>query len=137
ACAGLADRGYGISRVMGLVLPAFLAWLLAQHGVAAWSRSGLLLLSLLLALPLLRAAMPAVMPAVMRRSAILPGSGRTVLRIEAVFLALFALGLLLRLFDPDLWAPALGGEKPMEYALLNAILNGTTFPPHDPWFSGG
>ncbi|MGE0806095.1 MAG: DUF2298 domain-containing protein, partial [Burkholderiaceae bacterium] len=133
ACAGLADRGYGISRVMGLVLPASLAWLLAQHGVAAWSRSGLLLLSLLLALPLLCAAMPAVM----RRSAILPGSGRTVLRVEAVFLALFALGLLLRLFDPDLWAPALGGEKPMEYALLNAILNGTTFPPHDPWFSGG
>ena len=46
--------------------------------------------------------------------------------LALVFLAL------IRARMPDPW----GTERPMDFALFNAIQRSTNFPPHDPWLAG-
>jgi len=129
----LADRGYGVSKTLGLLLLAWLSWLgpsLKAVPFAQWWIA--LALGLLIGLSGVVAwrTRAALRQFVRDRGALL-------LTEEAVFLVLFGLFLLIRIGNPDLWHPARGGEKPMEFAYLNAIIRSTHFPPYDPWHAGG
>ena len=58
---------------------------------------------------------------------------RVLLCVEAVFVVTFGVFLSSRSLNPAIvW-----GEKPMDFAILNASLRATAMPPPDPWVAGG
>jgi YYY domain-containing protein len=59
--------------------------------------------------------------------------GRELALVEAVFLVTFLCFLGCRAMNPAIY----WGEKPMDFAYLNAIVRSRTMPPVDPWFAGG
>ena len=132
ALPGLADGGYPLARIAGLLLWAWLVWLAGSNGIA-FSKTTI-------AVALGVVALVGAWQAWRQRDALKKEWGRRwklYLFIELLFLAFFLLDLLIRLGNPDLWHPSKGGERPMNFAQLNAILKSTTFPPYDPWFAGG
>ena len=136
----LPDRGYGLARALGLLAVSWIAWSLAAYRLLPWTRGTLLLAVLLLGLGAgLAIRLAGGAPAVLGREwlAWLRRERGLLLATEAVFLGAYVLFLLIRAANPDLWHPLRGGEKPMEFAYLNAVIKTTFFPPYDPWFAGG
>ena len=130
---GLSDRGYLFAKVLGLLLLAYLCWLLSNWRLAAFSHSSALLVTFLLA----GASLLLVLWLRKTFWAFLRERWRLLLLEECLFTLAFLLFVLIRSFDPDLWQPFLGGEKPMELAFLNGMLRSSSMPPLDPWFAGG
>ncbi|HEY4723652.1 MAG TPA: DUF2298 domain-containing protein, partial [Anaerolineae bacterium] len=109
---GLRDRGYGVSRVLGLLLVSFVIWLLASLRIVAFSR-------VTIALTVLALIVVGGWLAYRQRAALRTfwqESRRIILIEEILFVAAFAVFLFIRFGNPDLWHPAMGGEKPMDFA---------------------
>ncbi len=129
----LADRGWAVARTAGVLTTSWLAWLAASLGWA--DHTPALVWAAAAALGLVSAGL-----AWRDRSGLrawLAANRRLVVAEEAVCLGLFAFFLAIRVGNPDLWHPYYGGEKPMDFAYLNAVLRTVAFPPYDPWFAGG
>ncbi|MGC8855893.1 MAG: DUF2298 domain-containing protein, partial [Anaerolineae bacterium] len=132
AFAGLGARAYPLSRAVGLLVLAYLSWMSGSLGL------GYTRLSIGLAFGLM--AVSGLGLGWMRREELRgewQANRRYYLLVEGIFLAFFLFDLLIRLGNPDLWHPAKGGERPMDFSYFNAILKSTSFPPYDPWFAGG
>ena len=129
----LADGGYAVCKLAGMLLVAWFAWAVSSLKIPIWSQAGVLFSLALLA------ALSAFFG--YRRRTRLLGFLREHWRrlawIELIGIVAFAAMILVRLTNPDLWHPYKGGEKPMDFAYLNGVLRSTTFPPIDPWFAGG
>ncbi len=128
----LPDRGYAAARVLGPAAVIFPAWWMASTGAMRFDVP-----AILASVGLLAAASGAVVwrrRAEVRRA--LAGAVAPILVTEALILLAFGAMLMLRVRNPDLWHPVFGGEKPMDFAHLNAVIRGPTFPPYDPWHAG-
>jgi uncharacterized membrane protein len=125
---GFPDRGYGLSKAMGLLLVGFLNfWLgnvlsLANYPLLLW------ILAVLL-----------VPAGVVAQRGRWPGQGeprrtlwRAILVEEVIFLVAFAAWTTVRLQNPDIYAT----EKPMDFMLLQVSGFAHHFPPPDAWLSG-
>jgi YYY domain-containing protein len=131
----LPDRGYILARPVGVLLLAWMSWILTNVTPLHYTRGTILLAFGLIA-------------GVSLGTLLLPGQRRRLLDLwrtqkrlilvsEGLFLAFFVLFWFIRWGNPDLWHPWKGGEKPMDFAYLNAVIKSTEFPPYDPWFAGG
>ncbi|GMR09915.1 MAG: hypothetical protein BMS9Abin28_0736 [Anaerolineae bacterium] len=132
AFPGLRDGGYPLSKLVALLFIAWASWMAASLGLR-YTRGTILLMVLLLA---------AVSAALAWRDreallALFRERRREILFIEALALGFFLFDLAIRIGNPDLWHRYLGGEKPMDFSYLNAVLRSSTFPPYDPWYAGG
>ena len=150
----LADRGYALSRCLGLLLWGFFFWLSVSFGLAGNNTGGLMLALVVLAalavwLNWRGDGGPRTKDDGFAEKKTAPGSGSLVdglrsvvqwlksnltyvLSVEVLFLLAFAFWAFVRANNPELT----GTEKPMEIAFIDAIMHSPTFPPHDPWLSG-
>ncbi|HEY5003012.1 MAG TPA: DUF2298 domain-containing protein, partial [Ktedonobacteraceae bacterium] len=129
----LPERGYLFSKLCGVLLLAYLSWLLASlhllafSNVSLWFGVGILLVCSGASFLWQRQAI----------STFFREHWRMLLAAEGLFTLAFLLFVVIRAFNPDLWNIYRGGEKPMELAFLNAVLRSSYMPPYDPWFAGG
>jgi len=133
AMRGLADRGYVFSKILALLLLAYGAWVAGSLRLLPFTRSTLLLMVLILgavATVIVRARREEIV-------AFVRAQRQHILFVEGLFFLFYLFFIFVRLGNPELWHPAFGGEKPMNFAYFNAILKTTWFPPYDPWFAGG
>ena len=133
ACPAFPDRGYGLAKTLGILLTGWLVWLAAGLGVGRFERPWIWACAAAIA------CVAAGLAWIRRReyAAFLRAHWRWMLAADLVFLAAFALMAGMRMGNPDLWHPVRGGEKPMDFAYLNAVLRSDQFPPQNPWFAGG
>ena len=132
----LADRGYALSRALGLLIWGYVFWMFATLGIAQNDLGGLLL-----ALTVLGGLSAWVF--VNRKPVLSKVEGsefvnwfgenrRLILTTEIVFLIFFGLFAFFRAANPEI----VGTEKPMELMFINGIMKSPTFPPRDPWLAG-
>jgi YYY domain-containing protein len=126
-------RGFVIGRALAWLALAFIPWWLTSLlGTFFWTSGGLWLTVVFFA---------AISLAVGYRRreemiAYVRANWRAMLFCELLFIGALAFGMLLRAVNPDLWHGARGGEKPMDFAYLNAVLRTPVFPPPNPWLAG-
>ncbi|MEA2515162.1 MAG: hypothetical protein QOJ59_4651 [Thermomicrobiales bacterium] len=126
-----ADAGWSFARLVTLIVAGYLVWIGASLSVFsfrtvwAWIAVAIVASTWLL----MRRGNAASRPS--------PRQKRAAWASEGVFWAVFIVFLAYRWINPDSWHPLWGGEKPMEFAHINAILRSAHFPPYDPWFADG
>ncbi len=129
----LRDRGYCLSRALGWLLGGWLLWWLASFRLAINSVVNAWLTVAVLAIFGLAVAI--LQWRTLR--AFLRERWPLLLFGELLFAAAYLFFIRLRMGNPDIWQPWFGGEKFMEFAMLNGTLRSPYFPPVDPHFAGG
>ncbi len=140
----LPDRGYAFTKMLGLLLVAYLYWLAGSLGFLGNSAGGILVVLALVALSAFwlyrrdkrenrpeEAAGEAESSSPSLARWLRDNLGQVVIT-ELVFAVLFLGWVWVRSQNPAIAAT----EKPMEFAFLNAIGRSPSFPPLDPWLSG-
>lgn len=129
----LPDRGLLVSKTLGVLVLAWTSWVAVSLGLGTATRLEAVLVFVLL-------LCVGATVAYLRRKDILDfvrHNRRLLLFEEGLFWVAFLYDVWVRSLNPDLWHPALGGEKPMDLAYLNAAIRSPIYPPYDPWYSGG
>jgi YYY domain-containing protein len=128
--SGLPDKGYTLSRTVGMMLVTFVFWLLASYGFLDNSVGSIILSWLIVAILSLwiyaRLGDVRDIFAWWRENRIL------FIVTEVLFFGLFFMWVIYRAHQNQI----LFTEKPMELAFMSAVQRSTTFPPNDPWMSG-
>lgn len=132
ALPGIKDKGYGFSKIIGFLLFAYIAFVLGSVGFAVTR-------SLLLGVVAIIVLAGLITAYVTRHNLVrdVKRIWKQILVEEAITLVMFAFFLFIRWLNPDLWHPWRGGEKPMDFSYLNAVIKSTVFPAYDPWYAGG
>ena len=124
----LPSRGYGYTRMFGLLLVSYVHWLLCTARILPNDARGVHASALLLvavgSLSWLRKR--AELVSYLRRE------WRQILTVEALFIVVSLIYALHRSYDPAINHT----EAPMDFAFLNGILHSPSMPPRDPWLSG-
>ena len=127
------DGGFGVSKMLGLALPAVAVFVAVTWLGLAFTRG--------LVAAVFAAWFVAAIVLGRRRGALLAAvwvqRRRAILWAAALSTATFLAFVALRSMNPDLWHPSRAGEKPFELTMLTSVMRTRTLPPYDSWMSGG
>lgn len=127
---GLPDKGYMLSRALGMLLVAFVYWIMASYGFIANTTSGMILAwFIVLILGLL--AYFNIGERVKWRE-YWRENRRAIIFAEILFISLFAIMFVYRAYQNDTATT----EKPMEMMFISSIMRSEIFPPNDAWMAG-
>ncbi|MEK6753271.1 MAG: DUF2298 domain-containing protein [Chloroflexota bacterium] len=132
ALPGLKQYVYPLGRIVGLVLLAWLSWMGGSVGIPYTRVS--------ISVAFVMVVVAGVGLWMKRRDQFKEewnANRRFFVIVEILFFVFFLIDLLIRLGNSDMWHPAKGGERPMDFSYFNAVLRSESFPPYDPWFAGG
>ena len=127
------DKGFLFSKIIGLLILGYLTWILLSLKVTNFSKS-------LVFIVLSFMSISSILIFLFNKQNFINSiklNWKMFLRMELLFLSAFLIFVLIRMLNPDLWHPNLGGEKPMDLAYLTSVMKSSIMPPYDPWFSGG
>ncbi|MFN3492345.1 MAG: DUF2298 domain-containing protein, partial [Anaerolineales bacterium] len=129
---GLKQYSYALGRIAGILLLGWLAWMAGSIGLDYTRLS--------IGVAFAAVAVTGITVGLKRKDEIIAdwkSNHRFFIMAEVIFFTFFVIDLLIRLGNPDLWHPAKGGERPMDFSYFNAVLKSTSFPAYDPWYAGG
>lgn len=119
----LPDRGYSISKLIGLLLVTYMVWITVSLGILGFGLAVVVFSLAVLYFISLRKFDPGILS--------LKGIA---LKSELVFVVSFLALTLVVMNKPDIYGPH--SEDFMDFAFLQSLLRSTHFPPPDPWMAG-
>ena len=127
-CKALPDRGYGISKIIGIAIFSWSCWILASIHAVPFSRTQ----AFFVFLTLFGVSWFLMMKQWESLGAYLKEKWLALTGMEILYFVLLAIFLMIRTYHPN----AIWGEKPMNISFINAVYRASYFPPEDPWISG-
>ena len=125
-CGRLPDKGYSISKILGLLLLMYFSWLLASAHILKFGYINVAFsLLILLALSLFFGRKQFNLKNLPLKSMLIT---------EAIFAVAFGVFLFILSHKPDL--TILYSEDFTDFGFFNSILRSNYFPPTDPWLAG-
>ena len=129
----LPDRGYLLAKPLGILMCAYITWILASLRWMQFSVSTILISTVFISL----VSLFLIYSGHVNLAMFFKKRVHMIILGESIFVLSFLFFLFIRAANPDLWHPFNGGEKSMDLAYLTAIVRSPYMPPYDPWFSGG
>ncbi len=125
-CGKLPDKGYSISKLVGLLILTFLVWIFSSLRILPFGYISIVISFLLLV---------AFSSYLGRKNLSIANWPRKQIIIsESVFAAAFIILVLIMVGKPDIYFD--GADHFMDFAFMGSIIRGGYFPPVDPWFAG-
>lgn len=124
----LSDKGYSVSKTLGLLLLTYITYVLSRHIGLPYDRT-IIIISLLIVTCCSFALLSSK-----KVSSVLKSRNfwKNLIITDAVFAVSFILFLSLQMLDPDID----GGEAPMDFSYVNSVVRSSSLPPPYPWYSG-
>lgn len=129
----LPDRGYALTKTLGLFLASWIAWWLGSFPAVGFGLPAIALAWL----AVLAASASVLWHAGTSFRTEIQSRWRWVAGTELVLLSAYAGSLLLRAGNPDLWVPTRIGTQLQDMAAFTATVFTPSFPTYDPWLVDG
>jgi YYY domain-containing protein len=125
----LHDRGYGISKILAILLLAYFTWILVSITPLTYG-----IFSILISLGILLSISFYFFTKIKRTELkkFFTKNRKLILTYELFFLIAFLFFIGVRYYDNSI----LDAEKYQDFMILNGLLRAEKFPFNDPWFSG-